>query len=107
MDSLEKHGVVVIHHFSDREYAKETRIPAGVKLLQHRHKFSHLSILASGTAIVHVDVGEITYKAPECLTIKAGALHSVTALTDVVWYCIHATDGETEVAAIESEIVEA
>ena len=82
----------IIHHFSDHEYAKETRIPAGMELLQHVHGHSHLSILAQGTVIVTVDGVESSYTAPACLTIAAGKAHSVKALTSVVWYCIHATD---------------
>ena len=30
--------------------------------------------------------------APACLTIAADKHHGVKSLTDVVWYCIHATD---------------
>ena len=29
----------------------------------------------------------------------------VTALTDAVWFCIHSTQGETRVEAIESEVI--
>ena len=30
--------------------------------------------------------------APACLTIEADKHHGVKSLTDVVWYCIHATE---------------
>jgi hypothetical protein len=30
--------------------------------------------------------------APACITVKAGKHHGIRSLTDVVWYCIHATD---------------
>lgn len=104
-DILEQHGITVVHHFSEREYAKETHIPAGVELTQHRHKFSHLSVLASGTATVSVGDGASVYEAPACINIPAGVAHKVRAWTDVVWFCIHATDGETCVEALESEVV--
>jgi len=105
MDVLEQHGVKVVHHFSEREYAKETHIPAGIELTQHRHKFSHLSVLASGRAIVEMNGLANEHEGPACLTIGAGAAHKVTAITDVVWYCIHSTQGETSVEAIESEVI--
>lgn len=30
--------------------------------------------------------------APACLTIAAGKHHGIKSITDVVWYCVHATD---------------
>jgi hypothetical protein len=30
--------------------------------------------------------------APACIEIKEGLTHGVKAITDCVWYCIHATD---------------
>ena len=80
------------HHFSDGVYAKETHIPAGQVLIQHKHKFSHLSILASGSIEILIDGKRQIVHAPACLTIEAYKHHGVKSLTDVVWYCIHATE---------------
>lgn len=80
------------HHFSGGVYAKETFIPAGKWLVQHTHKFDHLSVLAQGTIELIVDGTSSVIHAPACLTIAAGKHHGVKSLTDVVWYCIHATD---------------
>ncbi len=85
-------GIHVAHHFGGKAYAKETRIPAGTRLEQHRHSFDHLSILASGTVVVEVDGVESEYCAPQCILIAAGKKHSVTALTETVWYCVHGTE---------------
>jgi quercetin dioxygenase-like cupin family protein len=80
------------HHFGGGVYAKETFIPAGKWLIQHTHKFDHLSVLAQGSIELIVN-GEIkVIHAPACLTIEANTHHGVKSLTDVVWYCIHATD---------------
>jgi quercetin dioxygenase-like cupin family protein len=89
---------LIQHHFGGGVYAKETRIPAGYLAVQHKHKFDHLSVLASGAVEVIVDGESTEYTAPACLTIAAGKEHSVLALTDVVWYCIHATDCDDESA---------
>ena len=83
---------MINHHFSAGVYAKETRIPAGHVLVQHKHKFSHLSILASGSIELMVDGERKIIHAPACLTIVADKHHGVKSLTDVVWYCIHATE---------------
>jgi mannose-6-phosphate isomerase-like protein (cupin superfamily) len=83
---------MIHHHFSAGMYAKETRIPAGYVLVQHAHKHDHLSILASGSVELVVDGVKSVVEAPACLTIAAGKHHGVKSLTDVVWYCVHATD---------------
>ena len=83
---------MIQHHFSSGVYAKETRIPAGFVLVQHAHKHDHLSILASGSVELVVDGVKSVVHAPSCLTIAAGKHHGIKSLTDVVWYCVHATD---------------
>ena len=83
---------MIAHHFGGGMYAKETRIPAGMVLVQHKHNFDHLSILASGTVELLVDGVRSEMTGPSCLTIQANKHHGVKALTDVVWFCCHATD---------------
>lgn len=83
---------MIHHHFSSGVYAKETRIPAGYVLVQHVHKHDHLSILASGSVEMVVDGVKSVVEAPACLTIAAGKHHGIKSITDVVWYCVHATD---------------
>jgi hypothetical protein len=65
---------------------------------------SHLSVLASGRVLVSVDGVETEHAAPAFLTIAAGKAHEVTALTDVVWGCLHATDC-TDADKIDHELV--
>jgi quercetin dioxygenase-like cupin family protein len=83
---------MIHHHFSAGVYAKETRIPAGYVLVQHAHKHDHMSILASGSVELAVDGVKSIVHAPACLTIPAGKHHGIKSITDVVWYCVHATD---------------
>lgn len=85
------------HFYAGDIYSKAAHIPAGHILVQHKHKYDHLSVLASGTVIVEVDGVRAEHTGPTCLNIKAGAHHGVRALTDAVWYCIHSvTDAEKE-----------
>ena len=83
---------MITHHFSDGLYAKETAFAAGTAILKHTHEFSHLSILAKGKVAVMKDDGVEIIEAPACIEIKAGLAHGVKAVTDCVWFCIHATD---------------
>lgn len=103
-DQLELHGVEVSHAFGGGVYAKETKIPAGVELTQHRHKFDHLSILASGVVDVECGGAVTRHIGPMCLMVPAGVAHKVTAITATVWYCIHASDC-ADAEAIDSELI--
>ena len=96
---------MIQHHFGGGVYAKETHIPAGYLAVQHVHKFDHLSVLASGKVELTVDGQTTAHEAPACLTIAAGKIHSVLALTDVVWYCVHATDC-TDIEAVDDVLIE-
>ena len=83
---------MIEHHFSDGLYAKQATFPAGTAILKHTHDFSHLSILAKGkVAVMKGDDVEVI-EGPACTEIKAGMTHGVKAITDCVWFCIHATD---------------
>ena len=95
---------MIEHHFSAGVYAKEARISAGQILVQHKHKFDHLSILASGSVELMVDGKRTIVHAPACLTIEANKHHGVKSLTEVVWYCIHATDC-TDTDAIDDVLI--
>ena len=79
-------------YFGGGVCARGANIKAGQAVVQHKHKFDHLSILASGTVAVTVDGHTEQITGPACLTIAAGKHHGVKALTDAVWFCLHATD---------------
>jgi mannose-6-phosphate isomerase-like protein (cupin superfamily) len=81
-----------VHHFSSGVYAKQMHLKKGYFALSHKHAYDHLSILASGVAMVEVGGEKTTYTAPACIEIKAGKHHQITAMEDVTWFCIHATD---------------
>jgi quercetin dioxygenase-like cupin family protein len=73
-------------------HVKVTTIPKGMRLVQHKHTYDHLSVLLSGRVIVKSDADTLVIDAgdsPKSLVIEAGRLHSVVALTDAVWLCVH------------------
>jgi len=76
-------------------------IRAGQVLVQHRHAYEHLSILAYGTIIVELDGESKTITGPACLTIPANKHHGVRALTDCLWYCIHAESISNEIVSMD------
>lgn len=80
----------------------ETKAKAGYRLTQHVHDHAHLSYLASGKALVDVD-GEITELQGPCpFVVAANKLHSVEALTDIVWLCLwDAKHGADQSEALE------
>lgn len=84
-------GIEITHHFAGGLYAKEMRVPAGVKIGKHVHDFDHFSVLLVGAVSLDLDGEKSKINAPALLTIKSGQQHVITALTDVVWHCIHAT----------------
>lgn len=92
------------HHFSSGVYAKQMLLPKGYFAVSHAHKYDHLSVLASGKVIVTTDDSEHTYIAPACITIEKHKNHSVTALEDAVWFCIHATE-ETDASKVDDVLI--
>jgi quercetin dioxygenase-like cupin family protein len=92
------------HHFSDGLYAKEMKIPKGYAAGMHKHEYSHLSILSKGRVIVRTDEYNNEYVAPACIDIKAGLNHTIEALEDSVWFCIHATQ-ETDITKIDEVLI--
>lgn len=92
------------HFFSGREYAKEMHLPAGYYAETHSHNFDHLSILARGEVLVTIDGVARPYAGPTCITIPAGAVHRIDALTDSVWFCVHATD-ETDPEKVDQVLI--
>lgn len=90
----------VRHHFSSHVYAKEMHLPANHFARSHKHAYDHLSILAKGKAIVVCDGVASEYTSPACIEIKAGIEHAIHAVSDITWFCVHATD-ETDINRID------
>jgi len=90
-------------HLYNGIYTLQISIPKGVLLQQHKHKYSHTSILSSGKVIVSANGVKSTYEGPKILELDAGVNHSVYAVTDAVWNCIHKTD-ETDIDKIDDSL---
>jgi quercetin dioxygenase-like cupin family protein len=92
------------HHFSTGVYAKQMHLPAAHYAETHEHTYDHLSILASGDVVVDIDGISTDYTGPAVVHIAAGKKHTITAKTDSVWFCVHATD-ETDPEAVDRVLI--
>ncbi len=99
--------LAISHAFGGGMYIKQCELPVGFTFAQHRHNFDHLSILASGKAIVEVDGVETEFVGPTMLTIKANKIHSITPITPVLWFCCHAVgeDGDIETDFVKDGVI--
>lgn len=80
------------HIFRDRLYMKRMTLPARHRAETHKHNFDHISFVTKGRVSVEVD-GQVTVlDGPDAILIRAGAVHTITAITDTTWYCVHETD---------------
>lgn len=94
----------VVHHFAAGVYAKQMILPAGHYAVKHTHDYDHMSILAKGAVVVVVGDDAEVYAAPACIHIKAGEQHTIEAIEDAVWFCIHATD-ETDPGKVDEVLI--
>lgn len=81
-----------IHHFCSGVYIKQMRLPKDHYAETHEHNYDHFGLLGKGSAMVELDGCGRTYEGPCVIEIKAGRKHKITAITDIDWFCIHATD---------------
>lgn len=95
---------ITTHHFSDGLYAKEMHVPQGFLIQKHTHSFNHLSILAKGKVAVIKGEETVVIEAPACLEIEKHVIHGISAITDCVWFCIHATD-EKDVSKVDEVLI--
>lgn len=92
------------HHFGAGIYIRKAVIPARHFVVSHMHEYDHFGILASGSVIVSVDGEHERFDAPAVITIKAMKAHSIEAVTNVTWLCVHATN-ETSIDDIDAALI--
>ena len=102
----------IVHHFGPTNlirgvpvgvYMKQSKLRRGYVMPMHLHTHGHLSLLSQGHAILAVDGKTRPLVAPCVITIEEGKAHSLEAVTDIVWFCIHATD-ETDPDQIDERL---
>lgn len=78
----------------------ETKIDAGMFINSHKHKHAHSSVLVSGTANVTIDGVTTQMTGYKLVTIPKDTVHTVEAITDVIWLCLWA---ENEISNKEAK----
>lgn len=94
--------ILPTHYIAGGVYAKEWQGKAGSRIEQHTHNYDHLSYLAFGSVEVVVEGQTTVYTGPVGINIRAHKQHTVHALTDCLWLCIHAIPSELR----DAEVIE-
>jgi quercetin dioxygenase-like cupin family protein len=76
----------------------QTLLLPGAEVVQHAHKYDHLSIIPrEGKVELTVDGQARILRGPTSVVIKAGQQHKVRALRPTLWQCVHRVEeGFTE-----------
>lgn len=97
----------IIHHFptdGNQVYIKQMHLAAGNYVDTHKHNYDHFGLLGAGVARVRMGEESQIYEAPCVIEIKANIVHQITALTNVTWFCIHASE-EKDMTKIDSTLI--
>lgn len=68
----------------------------GDMVTKHTHTFSHISIVAKGAVVVHMNGSEMLATAGDTVEIAANTPHRIEALTEATWICVHSDDPSPE-----------
>lgn len=71
---------------------KQVLLKEGQHVIQHQHKYAHLSVLVYGKVTVTTDDRTVELEGPTSMVIEAGVNHYVIAHTDALWMCVHNTE---------------
>ena len=83
-------------------FVVETRADAGYTLGNHAHSHAHTSVLVHGIADVTIGDETHRYHGYNIIVVPAGIKHEVTAVTDIIWLCLWASDKAPREEAEES-----
>ena len=99
----------VVHHFpteGNPVYMRQMRAVAGKVIGSHKHNYEHYSVLVEGKVRAEFGGAVEEHEGPAVMVVPAGVEHRITALTDIVWICVHGTtelDRESVDAALIGE----
>jgi len=101
----------VFHHCMGGVYILEMHLhEPGAIIVTHKHTYDHFAILGSGEVEVQIDGITKRVVGPSVIKIEAHKNHAVLAITDVVWFCVHAVpsdlNDETAISYMDEVLVE-
>lgn len=93
------------HHFLDGIYIKEMdHLREGQQVETHVHEYDHFGVLGAGSVAIELDGAALVYVGPCVVPILKGVAHKIYALTDVTWFCVHATQ-ETDPKKVDAALI--
>lgn len=70
-------------------YVKQVLLQKGLIVESHKHTYDHLAVLQYGKVELIVDGIWRTLVGPTSIEIAAGKVHTVHALEETMWLCVH------------------
>lgn len=87
---------------SGRIFVVETKVDAGYFIGSHKHRHPHTSVLVSGIADVTINDVTTRMTGYKLVTIPKDSVHTVAAITDVIWLCLWVDDEVSQQEAKEA-----
>jgi len=97
--------MTIRHHFSAGVYVREMVLKQDHEVMTHAHTYDHFGLLGAGIALVELDGEMSVHHGPTVVEIKAGKPHRIRAITDIIWFCIHATE-ETDPEKVDEVLIQ-
>lgn len=93
------------HHFFQGMYVRQMSAPAGMLILGHKHKTTHLNLLSKGKMRLWMNGIVQEIEAPHVFESVAGSRKVAVVLEDVEFATIHVTK-ENDIDKLEEELFE-
>jgi hypothetical protein len=99
------HELEVRHAWANGVYIKQMALrEVGWTVMQHKHKFDHITLVGAGAVAVKCDGVVHYYEAPSLINIKADTKHQIMAIKpNTVCYCIHALGADEDIETLIKE----
>jgi len=94
----------VKHSFLGGLNKKKVRREQGKTVGTKNNNYEHFGLWGGGMAGVKMDAHPRPYPPPAVITVPANKNHTIHALTDIEWFCIHATD-ETDSEKVDRVLI--
>lgn len=109
MTAIDLDSILGVMHFFPTEgnpvYMRRMQAKEGHVIGSHRHNYEHYSILCQGRVRSEIGGQVREYETGDVITIPAGIEHKITALTDIIWFCVHGTS-ETDRENIDEVLIQ-
>lgn len=97
----------VTHYFpteGNPVYMRQMQAEAGRVIGSHKHRYEHYSVLVEGRVRADFDGKTEEHEGFSVMVVPAGVEHRITALTDIVWLCVHGVD-EMDIESIDEVLI--